>query len=160
MLSQHFCFSLFQRCYLYHLHRFIIYMLQAIFIVQESVFIMIQQWNATLYICSSSYLCLGLIFPTILLILYPMRLFRICVTCCGFFRWHVLQMFKESFQGQYKDGTTVLMTSEWSLHHFSSFAYWLWAYLQIAIIRPIFLTCTAYYLYVLLVSMLLHRHAN
>ena len=135
-----------------------IYVLLVILIVQESViFIMIQQWNATLYICSSSYLCLGLIFPTILLILYPMRLFRICVSCCGFRRWHVLQMFKESFQGQYKDGTTVLMTS---VHHFSSFGYWLWAYLQIAIIRPIFLTCTAYYLHVLLVSMLLQGHAN
>ena len=43
--------------------------------------------------------------PTILLILYPTRLFRRCVSCCGFRRWHALHMFVESFQGQYKDGT-------------------------------------------------------
>ena len=43
--------------------------------------------------------------PTILLIVYPTRLFRRCVSCCGFRRWHALHMFVESFQGQYKDGT-------------------------------------------------------
>ena len=43
--------------------------------------------------------------PTILLVLYPTRLFRKCVSCCGFRRWHALHMFVESFQGQYKDGT-------------------------------------------------------
>ena len=43
--------------------------------------------------------------PTILLILYTTRLFRKCVSCCGFRRWHVLNMFVESFQGQYKDRT-------------------------------------------------------
>ena len=52
--------------------------------------------------------CVLIIFifcPTILLILYPTRLFRKCVSCCGFRRLHALQMFVESFQGQYKDGT-------------------------------------------------------
>ena len=43
--------------------------------------------------------------PTVILILYPTRLFRKCVSCCGFRRWHALHMFVESFQGQYKDGT-------------------------------------------------------
>ena len=43
--------------------------------------------------------------PTILLILYPTRLFRKCISCCRFRRWHALHMFMESFQGQYKDGT-------------------------------------------------------
>ena len=43
--------------------------------------------------------------PTVFLILYPTRLFRKCVSCCGFRRWHALHMFVESFQGQYKDGT-------------------------------------------------------
>ena len=43
--------------------------------------------------------------PTILLIVYPTRLFRRCVSCCGFWRWHALHMSVESFQGQYKDGT-------------------------------------------------------
>ena len=45
------------------------------------------------------------IFPTILLILYPTRLFRKCVSSCGFRRWLALHMFADSFQGQYKDGT-------------------------------------------------------
>ena len=48
---------------------------------------------------------LFIIFPTILLILYPTRLFRKCASCCGFRRWHALHMFVESFQGRYKDGT-------------------------------------------------------
>ena len=43
--------------------------------------------------------------PTILLILYPTRLFRRCIACCGFRRWYALHMFVESFQGEYKDGT-------------------------------------------------------
>ena len=46
-----------------------------------------------------------IICPTVILILYPTRLFRRCVSCCGFRRWHALHMFVESFQGQYKDGT-------------------------------------------------------
>ena len=50
-------------------------------------------------------LAVFIISPTILLILYPTKLFRKCVACCGFRRWHALQMFVESFQGQYKDGT-------------------------------------------------------
>ena len=50
-------------------------------------------------------LVIFIIFPTILLILYPTRLFRRCVSCCGFRRWHALHVFVESFQGQYKDGT-------------------------------------------------------
>ena len=50
-------------------------------------------------------LVIFIISPTILLILYPTRLFRKCVSCCGFRRWHALHMFVESFQGQYKDGT-------------------------------------------------------
>ena len=50
-------------------------------------------------------LVIFIICPTVLLILYPTRLFRRCVSCCGFCRWHALHMFVESFQGQYKDGT-------------------------------------------------------
>ena len=48
-------------------------------------------------------LVIFIICPKILLILYPTRLFRKCVSCCGFRRWHALHMFVESFQGQYKD---------------------------------------------------------
>ena len=50
-------------------------------------------------------LVIFILFPTVLLILYPTKLFRRCVSCCGFRRWHALHMFVESFQGQYKDGT-------------------------------------------------------
>ena len=50
-------------------------------------------------------LVIFIICPTILMIVYPTRLFRRCVSCCGFRRWHALHMFMESFQGQYKDGT-------------------------------------------------------
>ena len=43
--------------------------------------------------------------PTLLLILYPTRLFRWLVSCCGFRRWDALHTFVESFQWQYKDRT-------------------------------------------------------
>ena len=46
-----------------------------------------------------------IIIPAILLIMYPTRLFRRCISCCEFRRWHDLHMLVESFQGQYKDGT-------------------------------------------------------
>ena len=52
-----------------------------------------------------SVLVIFVLFPTALLILYPTKLFRRCVLCCGFQRWYALHMFVESFQGQYKDGT-------------------------------------------------------
>jgi len=50
-------------------------------------------------------LVIFIVFPTVLLLVYPTKLFRRCVTCCGFQSWHALHMFVESFQGQYKDGT-------------------------------------------------------
>ena len=53
-------------------------------------------------------ICVVLIFiafPTVLLILYPTRIFRKCITCFRFRRWDALHTFMEAFQGQYKDGT-------------------------------------------------------
>ena len=53
-------------------------------------------------------ICVVLVFialPTFVLILYPARIFRKCITCCGFGRLHALHTFMEAFQGQYKDGT-------------------------------------------------------
>ena len=53
-------------------------------------------------------ICVGLlfiVFPILLLILYPTRILRKCITCCRFRRWHALHTFMEAFQGQYKDGT-------------------------------------------------------
>ena len=44
--------------------------------------------------------------PTVFLILYPIKLFRRCVSCiCGSRRWHALHIFVQSLQGPYKDGT-------------------------------------------------------
>ena len=46
-----------------------------------------------------------IVFPILLLILYPTRIFRRCTTYCRFRRWHTLHTFMEAFQGHYKDGT-------------------------------------------------------
>ena len=45
-----------------------------------------------------------IIFPLLLLLLYPMRCFQRCLSCCGV-RWHALPIFIDAFQGCYKDGT-------------------------------------------------------
>ena len=50
-------------------------------------------------------LSIFVVIPTILLILYPTRLFRKCVSSCGFWLQNAVHMFVEPFQGQYKDGT-------------------------------------------------------
>ena len=43
-------------------------------------------------------------FPLLLMLLYPMRCFQHCLSCCGV-RWHALPIFMDAFQGCYKDGT-------------------------------------------------------
>ena len=45
-----------------------------------------------------------ILFPLLLLLLYPMRCFQQCLGCCGV-RWHALPIFIDAFQGCYKDGT-------------------------------------------------------
>ena len=45
-----------------------------------------------------------ILFPILLLLLYPMRCFQQCLGCCGV-RWHALHIFIDAFQGCYKDGT-------------------------------------------------------
>ena len=45
-----------------------------------------------------------ILFPILLLLLYPMRCFQQCLECCGV-RWHALHIFIDAFQGYYKDGT-------------------------------------------------------
>ena len=57
---------------------------------------------ATLAVCV---LIVFIISPVLLLILYPTRLFRRCIMCCGFRSWSALRTFVEVFQGEYKDGT-------------------------------------------------------
>ena len=45
-----------------------------------------------------------ILFPLLLLLLYPMRCFQRCLGCCRV-RWHALPIFIDAFQGCYKDGT-------------------------------------------------------
>ena len=45
-----------------------------------------------------------ILLPLLLLLLYPMRCFQHCLSCCGV-RWHALPIFIDAFQGCYKDGT-------------------------------------------------------
>ena len=45
-----------------------------------------------------------IIFPILLLLLYPMRCFQRCLSCCKV-RWHALPIFIDAFQGCYKNGT-------------------------------------------------------
>ena len=43
--------------------------------------------------------------PPLLLLLYPTRLFKKCLYCCGFQRWDILHVVADIFHGWYKDGT-------------------------------------------------------
>ena len=45
------------------------------------------------------------VLPPLLLLLYPSRLFRRCLNCCGFQKWDILHLIADIFQGWYKDGT-------------------------------------------------------
>ena len=45
------------------------------------------------------------VLPPFLLLFYPTRLFRKCLSCCGFQRWDILHLIMDIFQGWYKDGT-------------------------------------------------------
>ena len=50
-----------------------------------------------------------ILLPPLLLLLYPTRLFRKCLSCCGFRRWDILHFIMDIFQGWYKDGTDSVM---------------------------------------------------
>ena len=112
MLSQHFYFSLSPRFYSYPSHFFYTFYVGYNYNIANKC---VLYYNPTVECHTLEYyifaaiagcvLVIFIIFPTILLILYPTRLFRKCVSCCGFRRLHALHMFVESFRGQYKDGT-------------------------------------------------------
>ena len=57
---------------------------------------------AVLAICV---LLVFVLFPMILLLLYPMRSFQRCLGYCTRIRWHFLHTFVDAFQGGYKNGT-------------------------------------------------------
>ena len=52
-----------------------------------------------------SVIVIFVLLPPLLLLLYPTRLFRKCLSCCGFRRWDIFQLVMDIFQGWYKDGT-------------------------------------------------------
>lgn len=51
--------------------------------------------------------------PPLLLLLYPMRLFKKLLEKCGFSRWPMLHIFMDTFQGWYKDGTEGTWDFRW-----------------------------------------------
>ena len=57
------------------------------------------------FILASFVLILFNILPLLLLLVYPMRCFQKCLTCCSAINWHPLRAFADKFQGCYKDGT-------------------------------------------------------
>ena len=56
-------------------------------------------------ILALSVIFIFVLFPPLLLLLYPTRFFRKCLNCCGFRRWDILHLVMDVFQGWYKDGT-------------------------------------------------------
>ena len=52
-----------------------------------------------------SVIVIFVLLPPLLLLLYPTKLFRKCLSCCGFRRWDILHLVADVFQGWYKDGT-------------------------------------------------------
>ena len=109
MPSQHFCFLPFQKYYICAFTLLYFFHINNNFGgPRKCVFPTVECYTQVHSIYAAVATCVLVLFivsPTIFLILYPTRLFRKCVSCWGFRRWHALQMIVESFQGQYKDGT-------------------------------------------------------
>ena len=49
-------------------------------------------------------MCVFIVLPALVLLLYPTRAFQRCLGCCRV-RWHALHAFADTFQGCYKNGT-------------------------------------------------------
>ena len=56
-------------------------------------------------VLACSVILIFVLLPPLILLLYPTRLFKKWLSCCGFRRWDVLQMIMDIFQGCYRDGT-------------------------------------------------------
>ena len=56
-----------------------------------------------------------ILFPLLLLLLYPMQCFQQCLGSCGI-KWHALPIFIDAFQGCYKDGTN----GTWDCRYFAA----------------------------------------
>ena len=61
--------------------------------------------HAPFAIFAITILLVFVLFPSLLLILYPTKAFRKCCSCCGVRRWDAMRVFVECFQGWLKDGT-------------------------------------------------------
>ena len=72
---------------------------------------------ATIAVCV---LVIFILTPTILLIVYPTRLFGRCIACCGFRRWQLCAYLWNRFRGSSRMEPMVLVTLECFLHHSSS----------------------------------------
>ena len=57
------------------------------------------------YVVLAFFVMMVLIFPLLLLLLYPFELFKKCLSICGFQRWDILHHIMDIFHGWYKDGT-------------------------------------------------------
>ena len=77
-------------------------------------------------VISLSVLTIFTLFPPLLLLLYPTRLFKRLILCFGFQRWDILHTIMDTFQGWYKDGTegTWLQTTLSSLYDTEDWFTW------------------------------------
>ena len=57
------------------------------------------------YIVLAFFVMMVLILPLLLLLLYPLKRFKKCLSMLGFQRWDILHHTMDIFQGWYKDGT-------------------------------------------------------
>ena len=116
------------------------------------------------FIFAALAICVLMIFiisPVLLLILYPTRLFRRCIMCCGSRRWNALRTFVEAFQGEYKDGTNgtcdlrmfsalffilrILSLASYLQHHYWTTMPLLWTQIVLGVITSCLITITRPY---------------
>ena len=70
------------------------------------------------------------IFPLLLLLLYPVRSFQRCLGYCTRIRWQFLHTFADAFQGCYKNGTS----GTWDCRYFAGFYLFFRAVLLVGLI--------------------------
>ena len=85
---------------------------------------------AVLAICI---LLVFVLFPMVLLLLYPMRSFQRCLGHCTRIRWQFLHTFADAFQGGYKNGTS----GTWDYRYFAGLYLLFRIVLLVAFIFPV-----------------------
>ena len=94
---------------------------------------------AVLAICV---LLVFVLFPLLLLLLYPMRSFQRCLGYCTRIRWQFLHTFADAFQGCYKNGTS----GTWDCRYFAGL------YLLIRIVALVVFIVSANYQWLIYTS--------